>query len=114
MLYRERIVGKATGSSLTLFTKRIETGWQVTVEQICFFSTTVNNRDCNIYLEGHGYKHYLTRHTVEHDVSFRVDLEKLTLDDQERLAFEVLGLTAGDEVEVYLTGQKSLVYPRAE
>jgi len=107
-------VGKATGSSLTLFTKRIETGWQVIVEQICFFSTTVNNRDCNIYLDGHGYKHYLTKHIVNSGVSYRVDLEKLTLDDQERLAFEVSGLTAGDDVEVYLAGQKSLVYPRAE
>jgi len=106
MLYRERIRGKATGASLTLFSKRIESGWEVTIEHIGFYAEVGATRKCNIYIEGHGYKHFLGYHNVENGVSERADLRPITIDDYERLAFEFDSLSAGEIIEVFLTGKR--------
>jgi hypothetical protein len=104
MLYRERITGKATGTSLTLFSKEIKPGWQVTIEHIGFKANVAATRTCRIYLEGHGYNHYLEYHSVENGISRRVDIKPVTIDDNERLAFDFVDVVADEEFEVYLTG----------
>jgi len=104
MLYRERLVGKVTGTSLTLFSKAISPEHQLTVEHIGLYASVAANRSCRIYIEGHGYKHYLQYHTVENGVSRRVDIIPVTIDDNERLAFEIAGVVTDEEFEVFLTG----------
>jgi len=93
MLYRERITGKGNGATLTLFSKEIRPGWQVTIEHIGFFSVV-----------NHGYKHYFTYINVTGGVEERLDIKPITIDDNERLAFDFLNTDVGEEFEVYLTG----------
>jgi len=104
MLYRERLTGKGNGATLTLFSKKIKAGWQVTIEHIGFYSEVNANRVCRIYLEGHGYKHYLTYITVTGGVEQGLDIRPITIDDNERLAFDFINTEVGEEFEVYLMG----------
>jgi len=41
---------------------------------------------------------------VENGISRRVDIKPVTIDDNERLAFDFAGVVADEEFEVYLTG----------
>jgi len=104
MLYRERLVGKAVTISLTLYSRELKPKDFVTIEHICFSASVAATRSCRIYIEGFGYKHYLEYHSVESGVSRRVDINPVTIDDSERLAFELPSVVAGETFEVYLTG----------
>lgn len=106
MLYRERLVVKAITTSVTLYSNELKPGDFVTIEHIGFKASVAASRSCRIFIEGHGYKHYLDYHSVENGVSRRVDINPVCIDDSERLGFEFVSIVANEEFEVYLAGTK--------
>jgi hypothetical protein len=102
--YRERLTLTATGASHILTTSSVRHGYKRTIERILIANKTAARGKVDIYLGGYGYKHYVYP-TLPLSQDWRHFLTSdLTLREEETLEIALNGLTAGDEIEVLLTG----------
>lgn len=105
---RER-AGPETGNATSRFPlrfKRLEPGETWEVAYLAFLDVTTGPTSLDVYLEGHGYKHYIAQQQPTNanyiyflDRPFRVE-------EGETLVVEFVGGGASDVMEAWATGLK--------
>ena len=104
MLYRERIVGKASGTGLTLFTRDLVDKQKVTIQHIGLTATVAATRSLIVYLKGSGYQHLVLVDSITNGsnvISFYIPI---VYSSNESLAFYLSDIALHESVNIYLTG----------
>ena len=104
MLYRERIVGKASGTGLTLFTRDLVDRRKVTIQHIGLDAAVAATRSLIVYLNGGGYQHVILAHDVTNGSSVITLYIPVIYSSNERLAFYLSDIAVDETVDIYLTG----------
>lgn len=107
-MYRERLTGVASSSTLTLETRPVEYVQIRVIERIAVQNKNSASGKVLVYLSGYGYNHYVAQiNLTSNDVTIVMD-KPLTLREEEGLSIAFDGLTPGDNVEVWLTGYEQI------
>ena len=104
MLYRERIVGKASGTGLTLFTRDLVERRKVSIQHIGLDAAVAATRSLIVYLNGGGYQHLVLTHSVTDGLSVINLTIPLIYSNDEKLAFYLPDIATDESADIYLTG----------
>lgn len=104
IFYRRRVREVAPAASFDVIDKEVDYGYIRKIERVVAINKTADAGELRIYISGHGYKHYV-------DTAINLGKKPVapvqvvyTLRESESLGFEITGVTAGDEIEIYITG----------
>jgi len=104
LFHRERIVKKASASTLTCYSDKVPYGQTLYIERIAVTNDTTDGSVVQIGLDVAGYRHIVAELTLTTHGHWYTVHPQTWLSATERLVFHFTGLTSGDGIEINITG----------
>jgi hypothetical protein len=104
--YRERLVRTAPAGSFTVESKPVEYDVERYLERITVINKGAGAGNVAVYIGGYGYSHYVAYGDLVSGKPVVISQEVIFLREEEYLGFEFSGVTAGDVIEIHLTGHE--------
>lgn len=103
---RERVAGSAAGTSATLYSQPVPEGERWFVRLIAVRAGDSAGAECEVGVARSGFSHALRRLGPVSAGEFYADVFEVWLLPRERLQFEWSGVTANEQLEAHVTGDR--------
>lgn len=104
--YRKRLRVVSGSGDVYLYDDEVEQGRKLEISRIIIWSNATTARVAGVFIDGHGYKHYIYVVSAGSGLTNTSAYLPLEIYEGERLGIVFSGTSAGEVFEVYITGKE--------